>query len=141
MTKETSLDRVTETLAAVYPDRWSIARTDAKALRRASMTLHRWAEAECGDGNDWASWAIERDENTGKAYRVIYPHNGDTRRIRIPDRQTGARKRASSILARYGFAPYFQTDPRGCALYIIRPGDVPSGESVEAFYTRGVAVY
>ena len=33
----------------------------AATLRRAEMTLHRWAELECGDGNDYASWAIERD--------------------------------------------------------------------------------
>lgn len=32
-----------------------------KTLRRAQMTLHRWAELECGDGNDYASWAIERE--------------------------------------------------------------------------------
>ena len=25
---------------------------DARALRRISMTLHRWYELECGDGND-----------------------------------------------------------------------------------------
>ena len=29
----------------------------------------------------------------------------------------------------------------GFQLYIIRPGDVPEGESAEAYYTRGVCVY
>jgi aryl carrier-like protein len=29
---------------------------DANTLRRAEKTLHRWAELECGDGNNYASW-------------------------------------------------------------------------------------
>jgi hypothetical protein len=35
---------------------------------------------------------------------------------------------------------YHQGDPRGCALYIIRKGDVPKGEDVNAYYTNGLAV-
>jgi len=46
----------------------------AHTLRRAELTLHRWAELECGDGNDCASWAIERDES-GKPFRHVYYHN------------------------------------------------------------------
>lgn len=38
-------------------------------------------------------------------------------------------------------SPYIQTDPRGAALYILRPGDVPAGESADAYYTRGICVY
>ena len=33
---------------------------DAVALRRISMTLHRWHELECGDGNNYGSWCITR---------------------------------------------------------------------------------
>lgn len=36
---------------------------------------------------------------------------------------------------------YVQGDPRGAALYILRPGDVPEGENAESYYSRGVAVY
>lgn len=36
---------------------------------------------------------------------------------------------------------YIQTDPRGCALYIIRPDDVPAGAEVDSYYSRGLAVY
>jgi hypothetical protein len=36
---------------------------------------------------------------------------------------------------------YIQTDPRGAALYIIRPGDVPEGGDVNAYYSRGICVY
>lgn len=35
---------------------------DANTLRRAEKTLRRWAELECGDSNDFSSWAIEREE-------------------------------------------------------------------------------
>ena len=36
---------------------------------------------------------------------------------------------------------YIQTDPRGAALYIIRPGDVPEGADVNSYYSRGICVY
>lgn len=36
---------------------------------------------------------------------------------------------------------YIQTDPRGAALYLIRPGDVPEGGDVSAYYSRGVCIY
>lgn len=36
---------------------------------------------------------------------------------------------------------YVQTDPRGCALYILRPGDVPAGAETDSYYSRGIAVY
>lgn len=35
---------------------------EAWRLRRISRTLHRWAEAECGESNDYCSWSIERAE-------------------------------------------------------------------------------
>lgn len=44
------------------------------------------------------------------------------------------------IAAAHGMAIYHQGDPRGCALYLIRPGDVPEGEDVAAWYSRGIAI-
>jgi hypothetical protein len=35
---------------------------------------------------------------------------------------------------------YHQGDPRGCALYVLRPNDVPAGESADSYYSRGIAV-
>jgi len=119
---------------------------EAQALRRIEMTLHRWNELECGDGNEYGSWAIERDEETQVPYRVVYPHDGKSRRTRIADREAGALKRLAKIVearnARQADAviPYHQGDPRGCSLYIVRASDVPTGERVECFYTRGIAV-
>lgn len=115
---------------------------EADTLRRISMTLHRWHERECGTGDG----CIERDEATGKAYwRIVsgcrYP---------IQDRETGARKRLAAILAtrnartigpEWHLTAYIQTDPRGAALYILRPGDVPEGKDADAYYSRGLCVY
>ena len=128
-----------------------ISLDDAFALRRISMSLQRWHELECGDGNAYCSWAIERacrtpdgwkhDEN-GNPYILRYWHDGKVTNERIPDREKGALKRLDAIMARYpGLSAYVQGDPRGAALYIIRPGDVPEGCDVNAYYSHGMAVY
>lgn len=132
---------------------------EAEALRRISMTLHRWYEMECGIDNG----CIERDETTDKPFW----HNSISGRLSpIADREKGAIKRLKAIFeARNtrqlaaiplddlqraqrnggtGFTPlsyYLQTDPRGAVLYIIRPGDVPEGKDVSAYYSRGICVY
>ena len=106
---------------------------DARTLRRASLTLHRWAEGECGDGNDFASWCIVRDED-GKTYREVYPHTGKMRRSRIPDRERGALRRVAEVCAARGWHFYHQGDPRGCALYV---STSPLGDTN---YSNGVAV-
>ena len=88
---------------------------DAQALRRISMTLHRWHEMECGCDRG----AIERDEETG----LTYWYNPDVgTRYRTRDMETGALKRLAAIMARYPhLTHYIQGDPRGCALYILDP--------------------
>lgn len=108
---------------------------DALALRRISMTLHRWSELECGDEYGY----IERDESSGKPYWF----NAMTgRRSAMPDREKGALRRLASIMALYPELTYYvQGDPRGAALYILRPGDVPEGKDAECYYNRGIAVY
>jgi hypothetical protein len=123
----------------------SQSRLDALALRKISMTLHRWHELECGiDGGH-----IERDEATGKPYWVsARPINEGPRRewrnVRTPiaDREAGAKRRLARIMAKYpSLSAYVQTDPRGCALYVLRPGDVPAGEDASCYYSRGLAVF
>lgn len=112
-----------------------IADLDAGSLRSISMTLNRWHELECGSDAGY----IERDEKTGKPYRCN-PNND--RRYPTPDRETGALKRLAKIMAAYPtLTAYVQGDPRGAALYILRPGDVPAGEKADAFYSNGIAVY
>lgn len=137
---------------------------DALALRRISMTLQRWFEQECGDGNNYGSWCItrgrkrkfiaedgtvtrtfERDDD-GKPYMEHHHYSHAAKDSvtysPLPDRETGARKRLAKIVAKYApLSAYVQTDPRGCAVYLLQPGDVPAGEDVSAYYSRGVAVH
>lgn len=115
--------------------RTGISFDDAQALRRVAMTLHRWHELECGVEEG----GVERDEATGK---VMWYSARTGRRMPFPDRETGARKRLAAIMGRYpGLGWYVQGDPRGAALYILRSGDVPAGADVDAYYSRGIAVY
>ncbi len=141
---------------------------DAYALRRISMTLQRWFELECGNGNNYGSWAIVRGDKLrqhgpvqpGKKLPRVFIHddngkpfmehhhyshgNGrdDVTYSRLADRETGARKRLAKIVAKYpGFTAYVQTDPRGAAVHIMRPGDVKPGDDVSCCYTRGISVY
>ena len=114
--------------------RLGISYDDAVQLRRISMTLRRWHELECGLENG----CIERDETTGKTYWL---NSFSGKRWPVADRETGARKRLGKIMARYPqFSAYVQTDPRGAALYILRPGDVPAGKSANSYYSRGIVV-
>jgi len=120
---------------------------DARALRRISVTLRRWHELECGTGDDRTTISVGRDGNElySKPYlRTQYPtRNGfhDSKHP-IPDRERGAHKRLAAILTRYPtLTAYVQGDPRGCALHLLRPGDVPAGEDPGAYYSRGIPVY
>lgn len=111
-----------------------ISREDAESLRRISMTLRRWFEKECGINDG----CIERDENTDKAYWL---NSNTMRRYPIADRETGARKRLATIMARYPhLTAYVQGDPRGCSLYILTADQLSTEHSIDSIYTRGVAV-
>ena len=125
---------------------------ECEQLRRISMTLRRWHEAECnGD--------IQRDEREGKAYRHYgQGGNGPFLTVRCADKETGAHKRLAAIIGQRNGRPaiaagrlnahpmgkvsaYIQGDPRGAALYILRPGDVPEGADAGSYYTRGICVF
>ena len=112
----------------------------ANVLRRASLTLSKWAELECGDGNDHGSWAIERDENGEGAPFMVHHHylhgkgKDYTTRRRIPDRERGALARVAKLCAELRLNFYHQTDPRGVALYV-------SGEPLtDQNYSSGVPI-
>lgn len=128
-----NFERLHTRLAAYGLDRVEVAQ-----LRRIEMTLQRWSERECGDehGN-----AIERDESTGVPYLTYnIGSSGRRDRRRIPDAERGALRRLAAIMKRYpDLCAYHQTDPRGCALYIVRKADV-GNDRIDSVYTRGVAV-
>ena len=143
MTTETKRERTYRFYRSL--ERLGIDIETADKLRRIEMTLSRWAELECGDGNEWGSWAIERDEETEKPYMIHhhYRHGqGKDSMTRTPvaDREKGALKRLAAIMANYPHLAYYhQTDPRGCALWLI-PKEQLNGSDINANYTRGVAV-
>ena len=99
-------------------------------LLRIEKTLHRWHEYECNG-------YIQRDEQTEKPYVV---HNYTGNRYPYPDKEKGALRRLAEILEGKNVTHYQQGDPRGCALYLLRPTDVPEGKSPCAYYSRGIAV-
>ena len=81
---------------------------------------------------------IKRHVATGKPYW----HNAcsGAQCYRTPDREAGALKRAAAIAEAHGLTIYHQGDPRGCCLYLLRPGDVPEGSDPGSCYSRGIAV-
>lgn len=141
---------------------------DACALRRISMTLHRWHELECGDSNAHNSFSMVRGkkvrvtkpaastpctvfeyDDNGKPYLEVHHNSGGTSYTLRPDRERGALKRMAGIMARYpGFTSYVQGDPRGASLYILPPAVCDSRDDpaampgwLEANYSRGIAVH
>ena len=108
---------------------------EIEQLFKIERALQRWGERECGDGS---GCYIERDEETDKPYLV---NSNSGRRYPTADREKGALSRLSKIMEKHTpLKAYHQSDPRGCALYILRPGDVPDGESANAYYSRGISV-
>lgn len=109
---------------------------DINTLRRAALTLQRWSELECGDSNNYASWAIERDDVTNIPYFVTHPHDSNkVSRRRIADREKGALRRVKAVCDNAGLFFYHQGDPRGCSLYISR-------EPLKDFdYNKGVPIF
>lgn len=106
----------------------------AYKLRLAELRLHRWAELECGDGDNFKSWAIERDESTGKPFMCTYMNSGKTYKRSIPDREAGALRTIKKICDERGLYYFHQTDPRGCALFISKT------PLTDSDYSRGCAV-
>ena len=128
MTKRQAL-RYQHLLSAVEP--YGLTWTDLGQLIRCSRVLSTWGEHE-------ANGAIQRDETTNIPY---WHHTDNGRRLsRTADREAGAVRRARTIAEAHGLNLYYQTDPRGCALYLLRPGDVPEGQQAESCYNRGIAV-
>jgi hypothetical protein len=119
---------------------------ESATLIKIERTLQRWSERECGDGNEHGSWAIERDETSEKPFlvhhRYLHGRGKDTvTRTAIADREKGALARLAKIMAAHPeLVSYHQTDPRGCALHILRRSDIREVEDIGSIYTRGLAV-
>ena len=122
-----------ERIARICP---AVTLKHANTLRLAERTLQAWSEGECGNTNRFGlSWAIERDEVTGKPYRVTYPLSGKPQRSKIADREAGALKRIATLCKELGLYWFHQTDCRGCMLYV---STQPLNDQT---YMNGIAIY
>lgn len=154
MTKKEAI-RQTEQARALMATGFTAA--EAEALRRISVQLQRWYEYECGDDRrclvrgQWEDGEFTYDD-AGDPYWEYAGVSGRWRYQRTRDLEKGAMHRLQAIMAAHNDRPsdsentqdltyYLQTDPRGAALYIIRPGDVPEGKDIDSYYTRGICVY
>jgi len=154
------------------------SREEVAALRRISMTLRRWFELECGTENAYGtSIAVEYGFMDGGLFKSCSNREeckelGSTCKSFIraswmdstgyhvehsptPDREAGARKRLATIMSQHkNCLAYVQTDPRGCALRIIKaseykkwekdkPADKPWMSELNycCYSSIGVAVY
>jgi hypothetical protein len=114
--------------------------SECETLRKASMALSRWGERECNG-------EVERDEETGLTWHYYDVQRQDKvwirKGFRVPDRETGAKKRITALLkAHNDWDWYYQTDPRGCAVYLIPVKEVKSIAYLESNYsTIGIAIY
>jgi len=100
---------------------------EIRAIKRDAQRLTTWNVNEC---NGW----IERDDN-GKCFRVCGQSGpGPIKRYPTRDMETPAKKRITSLVESKGLKVYFQSDPRGESVYILR------GDQQEDKYYDGLAV-
>lgn len=111
----------------------AFAQDHARTLRRAQLTLHRWAEEMCNG-------TIQRDgeQGDGKPFRVTeyggrWGLTNKWAKHPVPDRERGALARVAKVCKEAGLHYYHQTDPRGCALYV---GAEPLND--QNYSTKGV---
>ena len=136
-------------------DGWLAPARHAVALHRISGKLHRIAERECSEdltchvcGGD-GEGPSENFTGEGRAAAQRLGVKGGTcdtcagTGSTLGKREARLREDAREIAAHYGLRVYFQTDPRGCSLYLIDPEIVPKsvalvpGEPLEPHVYHG----
>lgn len=126
--KQTKAQRKFQTIHRIREAGFSTE--EAFQLLRIERTLHSWGEHECNG-------TIQRDETTDKPY---WHNQHNDHRSPVADREKGALARLAKIMVGHpSLVAYHQTDPRGCALYILTLKDL-RGCSIESAYSRGLAV-
>ena len=112
---------------------------DARNLRSAAVTLHRWDQRKNGFLTKYpekASVTLIRDEHTNIPYFAIHPFSGpDTIYERVEDRERAAEVLIQNICNRYRLHFFRQTDPNECPLYLGR-----SPMTNQDFLTKGFAL-
>jgi hypothetical protein len=103
-------------------------REEWAALKRCERAIHSWAEELCNG-------TIQEVEN-GIYHRFYNDRYGcpTIQGPRIADKSEKAMQRAQGIAKQHGFSAYEQGDPRGCALYVFRAGDL-KGRPIDECYS------
>ena len=106
-----------------------------RKLRDCEKILHKWCEDECNGRIQW-------DDETGEPHLYYKDKWGSyTGRGRPTfNFEDYALDRARKTAQRFGLKIYYQSDPRGCALYVYRPEDL-NGSPIESVYpTQALAI-
>ena len=90
-------------------------------LQSISRSLSRLGEGSCN-----GDWEYSED---------------DKPKCRQEKREDRLCAKAKELAESLGATFYYQTDPRGAAVYLIFPGDIREGVSVESSYSNGVCLY
>ena len=75
------------------------------------------------------------------AERYCNENMSEATQAKVEKREARLCERAKQLAAELGATFYYQSDPRGAAVYLVFPGDVPDGKEVDAYYSNGVAIY
>jgi hypothetical protein len=138
-------------------DRRTYDEYERARIMQGLPTGRQWDSADFARANAQGFPSLGAWRETGEKPFYRSGHNPKIR-YAVADRERGALKRLAAIMARYpGFAHYVQGDPRGAALYILRPSDlngspvclskptVASNSDFQAWlsanYSRGIAVH
>lgn len=151
----------------MFAERIGVDMDTADKLRRIEMTLHRWAEDECNgeiqreevqptfEAISVGSAHCKNCEETANLHQSVtlncnrtidgkprryYGPNMD-RSYPVADREAGALKRLAKIMESLPhLVAYHQTDPRGCALYLVPKDKLTDGHDISSVYNRGFGV-
>lgn len=116
--------------------RLGIGERDAGRLRKIEATLHRLCEEDCNRGlSPREERMIETRVETARL--IVAQAWADTANAVNHD------ELASACETGRGPAVYFQSDPRGCALYVVPPSVLERfpGHEIDSIYSSGIAVY
>jgi hypothetical protein len=104
-------------------------------LRRIEHRLHRIDEEMCNG-------TIQRDDNGGNYRHYVSDQWGSPtvpgRKLKTTPEDLGAE--AARIAKRFNLAAYHQTDPRGCALYLVDPAELGDRDVDRCYSSIGTAV-
>ncbi len=105
-----------------------------RKLREVERTLHYWGVAECNNQIQ------THDDESFHLYRLDRWGSYTIHSKQIPDQKDLALREARRIADRYGLLVYYQSDPRGCSLYVYRP-EALKGSNIRSVYpTQALAI-